>query len=171
MPVIFLLWQKCVEMNEPIVILEDNIDLVGDFKSILEAASLHTSDFYYIKLSATITKNRKFTVKTQVNNKYSIGIYSKGTCGTTGYIISPVAAKKFIDKSKRFIEPVDDFMEKLWLHGIKAYNLNPAICYRANLASTIGSSRKIKNNISVTKKIYIETFRLYEKFLRFFYVK
>lgn len=164
----FLLWQKCVEMNEPIVILEDNIDLSKEFKSILESSFLHASNFNYIKLSATITKNRKFNAKTQVNNQYSIGVYSKGTCGTTGYIISPVAAKNFIDKSKRFIEPVDDFMEKPWLHGIKAYSLNPAICYRADIQSTIGNARKVKFNTGLFDIVYIEAFRCYERVLRFF---
>ncbi|AVV84476.1 glycosyltransferase family 25 protein [Shewanella putrefaciens] len=166
----YLLWEKCVEMNQPIVIVEDHAELTDDFKATLAIAFQHINEFGYIKLSAPL-KARKFIEDKKIDTFHSIGHYTKNTCFTTGYIVSPDVAKCFIKASDRIVEPVDDFMEKPWLHRVRAYSLMPFICYRANLASTIGSARKIKNNISVTKKIYIEIFRLYEKFLRFFYVK
>ncbi len=163
----FMLWQQCVTLNEPIVILEDNINLLDDFKSVLKEITLQINDLNYIKLSATIIdKKRKFSPVIKLNNHFSIGCYSKGTSGTTGYVISPIAAKKFIENSAQFIAPVDDFMEKPWIHKIKAYSVNPAICSRSNITSTIGNLRKVKKNLTFLDKLRIEYYNFQESILR-----
>lgn len=162
----FLLWERCVEMNQPIVIIEDHAELTDDFKATLMIAFQHINEFGYIKLSAPL-KPRKFIEDKKIDTFHSIGHYDKNTCFTTGYIISPEAAKRFVEASDRIVEPVDDFMEKPWLHHVKAYSLARFICYRANIKSTIGNTRKVKTNTSFLEKIYIESFRLYEKILRF----
>lgn len=164
----FLLWQKCVEMNEPIVILEDHAELTDDFKSMLTLAFQHVNEFSYIKLSAPI-KPRKFIEDKKLTQSHAIGHFTKNTCFTTGYIISPEAARRFIEASIRIVEPVDDFMEKPWLHHVKAYSISPFVCYRANVTSTIGNHRKIKHKLGFVRKCYIEYFRVYEGILRFFY--
>ncbi|MGL5391660.1 MAG: glycosyltransferase family 25 protein [Shewanella sp.] len=161
----FSLWEKCVAINEPIVILEDHAELTTDFKETLATVFHHANDFGYIKLSAPI-KPRKFIEDKKINISHAIGHYSKNTCFTTGYIITPDTAKLFVETSDRILEPVDDFMEKPWLHHVKAYSLAPFICYRAKIKSTIGSARKNKVNIGIYQKIYIEFFRWYEKVLR-----
>lgn len=161
----YLLWEKCVEMNQPIVIVEDHAELTDDFKATLSIAFQHINEFGYIKLSAPL-KSRKFIEDKKIDTFHSIGHYTKNTCFTTGYIISPDAAKCFIKASDRIVEPVDDFMEKPWLHRVRAYSLTPFICYRAKIQSTIGSTRKVKVNIGIYHKIYIEAFRFYEDLLR-----
>ncbi|SUI88749.1 glycosyltransferase family 25 protein [Shewanella morhuae] len=161
----FLLWEKCVEIDEPIVIFEDHADLTDDFKITLQNTFTHISELNYIKLSIPF-KLSKFIKKKVVDENHVIGRYIKPVCYNTGYMLTPCAAKKFINASEKFIEPVDDFMEKPWLHGIKTFSLNPFICYRAKIPSTIGYNRKNKNNISFYRKIYAELFRLYESIRR-----
>lgn len=163
----YLLWEKCVEMNQPIVIVEDHAEFTDDFKVILAIAFQHINEFGYIKLSAPL-KPRKFIEDKKIEATHAIGHYLKGTCFATGYIITPEVAQQFVNASVRFVEPVDDFMEKPWLHNVKAYSLNPFICYRANIKSTIGNNRKVKYNVGLMGKIYIEYFRVYEYFLRLF---
>lgn len=155
-------------MNQPIVIVEDHAELTDDFKATLAIAFQHINEFGYIKLSAPL-KDRKFIEDKKIDTFHSIGHYTKNTCFTTGYIVSPDAAKCFIKASDRIVEPVDDFMEKPWLHRVRAYSLMPFICYRANLPSTIGSARKIKHKLGLVKKLYIECFRSYERILRLIY--
>lgn len=166
----FSLWEKCISLNEPIVILEDNIDVTDEFKSTLDNAFSKIDTYRYIKLSATL-ENRKFISKENIDKKHQIGFYDKGTCGTTGYILSPIAAKRFIEHSDKFIEPVDNFMEKPWKHGIQTYSVYPSICERANIESTIGSKRKAKGKLSILKKIFIEGFRGYESLMMKIYWK
>ena len=164
------LWEKCVNLNQPIVILEDNIELCSNFKLILNKASSYIESFPYIKLSATM-KNRNFNPIQVIYKQYNVGIYSKGTQGTTAYIISPKAAQKFIECSLQFIEPVDNFMEKPWKHGVQAYSVYPSICNRTIIESTIGSKRKKKENLSLTRRIFIECYRGYESLMTKIYWK
>lgn len=161
----FLLWEKCVEINEPIVIFEDHADLTDDFKITLQNTFMYISEFNYIKLSVPLRLS-KFIKKKAVDENHFIGRYIKTVCYNTGYMLTPYAAKQFINASKKFIEPVDDFMEKPWLHDIKTFSLDPFICYRAKIPSTIGSNRKNKSNTSLYRKTYSEFFRLYESIKR-----
>ncbi|MGL4473568.1 MAG: glycosyltransferase family 25 protein [Shewanella sp.] len=165
----FRLWQQCIELNEPLVILEDNIDLVKEFKVVLEKTFSRVSEFGYIKLAAT--KPRAFKSKANVDGTHQIGVYKKGTCGTTGYIITPEVAARFISCSDKFIEPVDDFMEKPWIHKVQAYSLKPSICLRGEVVSTIGSGRKKKQKTGMVNKVFIELFRCCESIMHIYYWK
>jgi len=53
-------------------------------------------------------------------------------------------------------------MEKFWKHGISTYSLRPNLATRANIESTIGSTRKTKKRPGITGKIIIEAVRAYE---------
>lgn len=163
------LWEKCVENQRSMIILEDNVDL-KDFsvESLLKIYE-QSRDFFYIKLSAT---NKKSFIKIKkLDGNYFLGQYTGNTCGTTAYIISPAAAKAFIGDSEQFLEPVDDYMEKTWKHGVKTYSVSPCLFERAKISSTIGtfSSRKRKLNITLAKRLYIEAYRVVEDCFRFFF--
>nr|WP_281486429.1 glycosyltransferase family 25 protein [Vibrio diabolicus] len=100
-----------------------------------------------------------------------LGGYSAGTCGTTAYIVTPKAASKFVMHAQEFIEPVDDYMEKPWRHGVQVYSVSPDLFTRAEIASTIGGKRKDKSKMTLANKIYAELFRTYESILKFLYWK
>ncbi|WP_254659688.1 glycosyltransferase family 25 protein [Salinivibrio sp. SS2] len=163
------LWKKCVDNKKPIVILEDNVDL-NDF-SILDFIKIceQVRNYPYIKLAAT--RKKKFLKIKKVCANYHLGQYIGNTCGTTAYIVGPIAAQAFLDGSKQFIEPVDDYMEKSWKHSVKTYSISPSLFERAKITSTISSasSRKLKENIGLMSWIYIESYRVFEFFLRLFH--
>ena len=161
----YLLWEKCVELNEPIVVLEDNIDLVEGVNDVLSELRKFSSKYSYIKLSATL-KGRRFTPIERVSEQYRVGIYNRGTSGATGYILSPIAARAFISYSESFVFPCDDLMEKPWLHHIQAYSVYPSLCWRAKIASTIGNNRKDKSDLNLIDKLTIEMFRFYESVMK-----
>ncbi|MEF1212970.1 glycosyltransferase family 25 protein [Vibrio alginolyticus] len=96
------LWVRCVELDEPIVILEDNVDPVEGLKQVLEHTLPLTSNYDYIKLSAT--QKRVFTPIVPIDDNHMLGGYSAGTCGTTDLftraeIASTIGGKRK-DKSK-----------------------------------------------------------------------
>ncbi|MGF1825786.1 glycosyltransferase family 25 protein [Vibrio splendidus] len=163
------LWVRCINLNEPIVILEDNVDPVTGLKSVLEHATSLASSYDYIKLSAT--QKRAFYPIISIDDNYTLGGYAAGTCGTTAYIVTPAAASKFVEHAQIFVEPVDDYMEKPWRHKVQTYSVTPDLFTRAKIASTIGEKRKDKSKMSLLKKIYVELFRTYESTLKFLYWK
>ncbi|HHP0487342.1 TPA: glycosyltransferase family 25 protein [Vibrio harveyi] len=163
------LWVRCTELDEPIIILEDNVDPVEGLKQVLTHTLPLTSTYDYIKLSAT--QKRAFTPIIPIDDSHMLGGYSAGTCGTTAYIVTPKAASKFVKHAQEFIEPVDDYMEKPWRHNVQTYSVAPDLFTRAQIASTIGAKRKDKSKMTVPNKIYAELFRTYESILKFMYWK
>ncbi|QDF65626.1 glycosyltransferase family 25 protein [Shewanella sp. SNU WT4] len=161
----YLMWEKCIELGESIVVLEDNIDVSGDFKQVIDALLNKTKSYDYIKLSATLN-GRKFKALEPICSDTKLGIYNKGTSGATGYVITPKAARAFMDASAKFIFPCDDLMEKPWLHRIQAYSVYPSICWRANIVSTIGNNRKNKQHLGFINKLSVELFRVYESVMK-----
>lgn len=163
------LWEKCFKTQSPMLIIEDNVDLKDFSVDSLFKLYEQTCDFSYIKLSATSKK--KFIKIMSLDDNHCLGQYISNTCGTTAYIISPTAAKAFLDSSDHFIEPVDDYMEKSWKHGVKTYSVFPSLFERADISSTIGgaSSRKRKQDVTLFDRVYIEAYRIIEYCLRFFF--
>ncbi|MDH5905159.1 glycosyltransferase family 25 protein [Vibrio splendidus] len=154
-------WNIAKESNEPILILEDNCDLSHEFFEYYDRLLSISSEFDFLKLCAT--KPKKYKSVKSIDSKVEVIRYYKRTCGIMGYIISPKAAESFIDNATKFVEPVDDYMEKPYKHGIFTYCTKPSLVTRAKLTSTIGNSRKNKQGITVIDKLYIEYFRLYEQ--------
>ncbi|HFQ4922304.1 TPA: glycosyltransferase family 25 protein [Vibrio vulnificus] len=164
------LWKVCISLNQPIIILEDNVDISEDFPQLIEPLNRVIRQFDYVKLAATLPV--KFNPIKQIISRYSIGQYGKKTCGTTAYAVSPEAAKQFILHAEKFIEPVDDYLEKPWRHGVKTYSIAPSLFQRAQIASTISSSsnhRKAKSGLSKLNKFRVELYRTYESVMRFFF--
>ncbi|HAS6066685.1 TPA: glycosyltransferase [Vibrio vulnificus] len=154
-------WKLALEMNKSILVLEDNCDLSPAFFKYFDLLESLSTEFDFLKLCATSPKSYK-TIK-HLDSHIKIIRYYRRTCGIMGYVVSPKAAKAFIENATQFIEPVDDYMEKPYKHGIFTYCLSPDLVTRANINSTIGSSRKNKQGITLINKIYIESFRLYEQ--------
>ncbi|NGN99187.1 glycosyltransferase family 25 protein [Grimontia sp. S25] len=169
----YSLWEKCIELDTPILILEDNVD-IDDIVSteVLDEVMNYASKYGYIKLSSTFQS--AFTELYKLSCGISVGQFSKKSCGTTAYILSPLAAQKFVKNAKRFIEPVDDYMEKPWRHGVKTYSVHPSLFERANIPSTISSdskSRKHKVQVGLFSKLYRELFRIHESIARIIFWK
>ena len=158
-------WEHCIHENNPCLILEDNCNISEDLKNYLSQFNSLASKYDFLKLCAT--KPKLFTTISSIDSKYKIIRYFKRTCGIMGYIITPKAAKVFVTNATQFIEPVDDYMEKPYLHNITTYCTHPALVFRAKIQSTIGTKRKNKTGITLLDKCYIESFRLYEQFKDF----
>lgn len=156
----YALWEKCVELGEPVVVLEDSVELHADIQQHFDKLHALVTKYQYFKICSMFEK--KSTLIEPLSQSESIIYYADRTCGTQGYVISPYAAQCFINNASHFIEPVDNYMEKPWLHGLPTYNFHPSLVARANIASTIGRTRKVKKKKDLFTKCIIESFRSYE---------
>lgn len=158
-------WERCVEIGECVLVLEDNVEL-GDTLPDQGIGALLTEipPHDYVKLAARAnTDVKKFKTCSRLTGIYSLVRYARGTCGTTAYLITPEGARKLIAGSAEFLEPVDDYMEKFWRHHVIAYSVTPPIFQRANSESVIGIGRKKRARLNIPNKIYTEAFRGYER--------
>ena len=156
----FSLWEKCTALNEPLLILEDNCDISPLFSEKQALFEQLVNKYHFIKLFSMFKK--KYTPIEKIDSTSEIVYYHERTCGIQSYLISPYAAKQFIKNASRFIDPVDNYMEKPWRHGISTYSFKPDLVTRAKIESTIGSNRKVKVKLPIWRKAIVEIFRAYE---------
>lgn len=149
------LWNKCIELNEPILIMEDNACFtVLDANLFLEEISREIHTYNLVKLGGSFKKD-KYTEFAQLkhNPSYSLVSYNKGNCGMYGYMLTPYAAKKLIKNIDNFFEPVDNYMENEWRTKQIVYIVHPPLVQRDNVVSNIGTRKKDKSILSL-KNIY-----------------
>ncbi len=113
----YRLWQKCVALDSPIIVLEDDIDFMQDFCQIVD---IFKSPFEYVRLHYTMDKKT-----THLRDNFYMS-YDK-VCGTLGYYLTPQAAKRFIKNAKFWLFCVDDYMDMFFIHSVKNIIFKPFI--------------------------------------------
>lgn len=156
----YSLWKKSIQLSEPILILEDDIIFDVDFKSCISTINKIIPTLGLLKIGRP--NQKKSLVLSELYEHYNIVKYTENPSGAVGYAISPETAQKLLNYADEWIDPVDDYMDKDWLHGVSIFGVEPPLLQHEDLeASVIGNRTKPK--ISVHNKIIRETIRAYEK--------
>lgn len=138
----YSMWQKCMDINEPIVVLEDDIELTPDAITVLnELEALHKS-YDYIRLEYA----RKGCVQVAEQANLKIVRWLNGRVGTRGYSINPTAAKKLLTNSAFWMVPVDNYIGQSFRHGVITYGVQP---YMVNHGEQFESSIQTKKKKKV----------------------
>lgn len=159
----YQLWQKCVQLNKPIVILEDDVDFMPYFKKGVQDCFSSPYDFVKIAMSS-------FNNMTLICDNFA---YSpKLLLGSTGYFLTPKGAKQFIKNSKYLFVPLDDFI------GNPILSKTPVMVYLPKLieVNELNNVSVIKQNqpskerqISFFMTFLKEIFRIYRKISLYFF--
>lgn len=151
----YTLWQKAIDLNETICILEDDITICCEnFNEILDTCSLF-QDFDIIKLGGIFS--RKFFLYKAING-IKLVKYWFDNMGTQGYIITPTAAKQLIKNSAKIRTPVDDFIASYALNKLNVLAIEPPVLKHLNESSDIGGRELQKKKMSVPYKIRREAY-------------
>ncbi len=101
----YRLWQKCVELNEPIMVFEDDVMFVRNYIPV-----------EFEEVLITVFGNKRKSAKywhylTNPEGEPKAEEYWQASMpGTVGYAIKPVAAKKLVDFYKQTFLPSDNAM-------------------------------------------------------------
>lgn len=158
----FRAWKECIEVDSPIVVLEDDIDFNDNFLSALNDILNH--NFEYVRLISSY--DRGGVIHLGGNFYMRFGNIS----GTQGYYITPQAAKKFIDGAKSWWHCVDNYMDMFFLHNVFNILYKPfaisddsqiSIYSTIQIDSSPQSHSKAKIKIPLPYKISREIARFY----------
>ncbi len=140
----YLLWQKCIELNQGIIVLEDDAIIHSKFLEALEFISSDKNHFEFLWLSppAPAKRNQKGKMIYSLD-KIEITRYKEGGGNATGYFITPKSAKKLLDYCEEWILDVDIMMERYWENKVDYLALSP-FCVEPDLSK--------ESNIPVDKK-------------------
>ena len=139
----YLLWQRCRAVREPLVIMEDDVDVDEDFVLALDAASKLMSQFPLIRLGLTREGDDTASVLC-LPNAFELVSLGPWTLGTQCYIVSEIGARALVRHAAVWSLPVDLYLDRAGIHGIRNYGLRPYFVRHADsarLPSVIGDER------------------------------
>ncbi len=150
----YLLWEKCVQLNEPIIIFEDDFSIKSElFQNTLNIAQKYIDTCGYIRLEDEPKKKLSYLVR--LFKKQKLIKFLKVPQRATGYAISPSVAALLIKHSNTFDYPVDVFVRNTWIHKQPIFGVCPAGLEAGNIPSIIGKRKRTgkKNWIASIMKI------------------
>lgn len=151
----YLLWKKCVELNKPIIILEDDAILKDNFLEVYNFLSSPQNTFEFFWLSIPSPSKRKRNQKYKVicnieNTENNIAQFYYSWANATGYFLTPEAAKKLLIHCQEWTYEVDTQMERYWetkipYLSIIPFCVEPDLSMESNIAmNTDNKTLKVK---------------------------
>jgi glycosyl transferase family 25 len=130
-----LAWEKCLALNEAIVVLEDDFELTDNFIEGFQFAEQFIDKVSFIRLEPL---ESNFFVTCYRGKQFSLVKQLKVAMCATGYIITPTGAALFLKKAKAICYPIDLFFRYTCIHKQAMYAIVPAIIYPTHSDSIIG---------------------------------
>lgn len=126
------------------MILEDDVILRDDFKDGVLICK--ESNFDFVRLFALFEEEQKGCLR--------ICMSKKRLGGTQGYYLTPRAARILIRYSKRWISPVDDFLDRYFIHKLPNALFQPFLLEENKiLESNIGVRDKPRGIFKLTREL------------------
>ncbi|EAL0007291.1 glycosyltransferase family 25 protein [Campylobacter upsaliensis] len=148
----YKLWQKCLELNEGIFIIEDDVEFTQAFNAN-NLEKILKSPYEYARIYHI--KEAKF-YDLELNFKITFS----NVAGTQGYYLKPSAARKFIKKCQFLIKPVDDSMDYS-----EVLNIVFTLLFLKELPLQSDIATR-ESNYKLTRELY----RIYCNIRRFFFM-
>lgn len=136
-----MLWQRCAERDEPLMIMEDDFELLPGFGRAFEASVPLVESVGFLRLQQSSRASRK-----PLGNvgEFVLSRYTKPPHCLMCYAIAPHVARHFVDATRTVDAPVDVFIKRYWEHGQPIYSLTPYQVVQSELspATTIPGRKK-----------------------------
>ncbi|WP_430734978.1 glycosyltransferase family 25 protein [Halodesulfovibrio aestuarii] len=152
------LWEQCVELDTPIVVLEDDAVLKDNFPKAVTLASQQINDFGCIRLYGN--KLNKHKIVRELDDTYKIALSIFGTTCSNAYALHPSAAKKMLAHCSNILHSIDVYMNHSYKHGVPCYVLTPMpVAHDTSQPTTI--NHRVKTKKTLLQKIVRELNMLY----------
>lgn len=147
-------WNRCIELDSPVLVLEDDFELLPRFSAALPTVTELIHKHGFIRLEridrrrALGKRGRPIAYELERRSGFRLVYLSDVPTCMTAYAISPEAARQLIAASATLGAPVDKFMQRTWAHRTPVFALLPAIVRASphSRSSTIGDRRPLKSH-------------------------
>ena len=153
-----LAWEKCAALDQPVVVLEDDFQLTGDFEAGLAYVEKFAGQLSFVRLEPlekqfflTSDKSQDFSLVKQLN---------VGMC-MTGYVITPQGARKLLENAFPIRMPIDLYLKYTFDHGQLVHAVVPHGVYPTHEDSVIGiaaRNQREKGALLGLKRFAFKTF-------------
>ncbi|OXS14607.1 glycosyl transferase [Zobellella denitrificans] len=161
----YSLWQKCVDMAQPIVVVEDDATICPHAAQTLALVAEKIQQYGFLRMESVI---RGENTLMEEGVHYRIGRMSDNFGGTRAYAIAPWAAQKLLNGSESWSMPVDNYIGAAYFHGMESYHLHPEFAEDTNaFDTTIQFYEKVK--APLYRKPSRELYTLYRQLKRWWH--
>jgi glycosyl transferase family 25 len=161
------LWKQCVALNQPIVILEDDLQVTPDFRRMLACAGELIMDHGFIRLEPMGTRWQRighFSPRLMRSvDGTDLYMQPMPAVHTTGYAISPACAAAFISVSNTLSAPVDHMIRRCWSHKQHIFALTPPAIVPGALATATSITGREKHPVRHFAGMLRPLYRLLER--------
>lgn len=164
----YSLWKKCIEKDKPIIILEDDILLLENFRDFYYISEEISNKYSFLWLHKNYRNNEKIAIE-NIDN-FSIVKFKRDYFCAQGYMLTPKAAQKLLSYCEEWFYPVDDQMARFYENHTTLFALYPpCIDKEDNITSLIGDNRRGNKKISPFSKLRREYYYMIDRIKRFKY--
>jgi glycosyl transferase, family 25 len=123
------------------VVLEDDVIVDWTFVGKLALVDLAAMGINYLRLYYKFPARAALVKEDFIDRARSIVELAGNAYGTQGYAITKAGAKLFLDHCRIVCRPVDDEMDRTWVHGQRNLAVFPFPILEESAGSTIGNTR------------------------------
>ena len=110
--------------NEPhALVAEDDIQIKGDLKHVVNQAVMHEQQWDLLRLSG-LHKGTPIGI-VDLNGSYQLSVNLSRQTGSGAYLINRMAASKIVDQLATMRLPYDHAFDREWCHGYRALSVTP----------------------------------------------
>lgn len=153
----YLLWEKCIELNESIMILEDDFLPTQYFKDVFKDLPSWNIKYEYLRLEHQIGD----ATMLEYQDGFQAVLWHNNVRWTTGYSVSPAGAKKLVSHSKRWRCSVDNFIGESYRNKLKSVGLLPYAVYSPDDMDSCIQNKVILAKVPLVFKLTREAYRFY----------
>lgn len=156
-----LAWARCIEKNQPCLILEDDCIFAPHFLASLSAAISNVKDWDIVRMQGLFdTQDIHIKEYSGFSFVQNIG----DPLGATAYLIKPSTAHRLIKTSKDIYQPLDHFLEHQQKHGLRTIAIKPYPVHTRGVSSTI-LDRPERKPIQGIRKLLRSMFRCIDRLI------
>lgn len=138
----FSIWQEMIDRQiDQLIVLEDDTIVDWDYLERLASFDLASAKFDYLRLYAKLPTFQRIVRKDFLQHSRSVVELIGTAYGTQGYALTRAGARRLVDHCRVIRRPIDDAMDRSWVHGVRNLALYPAPILEATVPSDIGASR------------------------------
>jgi glycosyl transferase family 25 len=144
---------------EPLLVLEDDVRLAPNFRAAVAHVENLISQYGFVRLFEY--KKRRSRLIRQLGDGFELVQNWNGPSGAVAYAISPAAAERLTRHANRWIEPVDGYIDRYWVHGVLPLAIRPnPLTHDAPKAERVQKSNStLTMSITLRHKLRREVFR------------
>jgi glycosyl transferase family 25 len=135
-------WQDLQDSDaDQYVVLEDDVIVDWTFVGKLAQVDLAAMGINYLRLYYKFPARAALVKENFIDRARSIVELAGNAYGTQGYAITKAGAGLFLDHCRIVCRPIDDEMDRTWVHGQRNLAVFPSPILEESAGSTIGNTR------------------------------